>query len=632
MKRSQDSVSSPQKSSKHKKAKVASNQVIQANTAREDVRHNDAVEGEWTRVEKRKAKKNKKVEAKHDALMPRFMYVNGEIVKRKDAVHVNDVRDLVLHIVADAPPPNWVKVEHPRSIEKVVALLIPGILPSTLALPPLPTSATVNPNIPLSIPLPAESHTPIPFIASTYSHACPTRAPGDQTRMYSVLSEFFQCQVTPQEKAKRQAQRASQRAFDSTPALYMLTLKEMIENEYPVPSYMADVFEKGPGWIETPQVSEESLLLLPADKLESKVYAIDCEMCLTEDGKELTRVCMIDYESGIVVYDKLVKPPKPVIDYMTKWSGITESLLASATTTVAEVQAQLMPILAPKNGPISILVGHSLESDLRALRICHPRCIDTAVIYHHPRGRPLKPGLAWLTKKWLNREIQTRGDSGHDPEEDARACIDLLRSKLRYGPSYGEYKTDFESIYERMGRASGRGGPGSVRSVVVDHGNPGVMHGSKASSNVPCTSDEEVLEGLLQAIPAHEFAFGRFTGVADALGWLTPKATAAETPVVAPAEPSPIVLANAQATLNNQLVTLYSALPARTALIIFTGHSDPRRMASLNARKSAFESAIRTGKKAEDMDKADWWTANDGRELEEEVEKAKRGLLFLGVK
>ena len=177
-----------------------------------------------------------------------------------------------------------------------------------------------------------------------------------------------------------------------------------------------------------------------------------------------------------------------------------------------------MTILAPKGGPTSILVGHSLESDLRALRICHPRCIDTAIIYHHPRGRPLKPGLAWLTKKWANREIQTRGDSGHDPEEDARACIDLLKMKLKNGPTFGEYKTDFESICERMSRASGRGGPGSVRSVVVDHGNPGVMHGARANSNVPCTNDQEVLEGLLQAIPAHEFSFGRFTGVADALG------------------------------------------------------------------------------------------------------------------
>ncbi|KAG1827832.1 hypothetical protein EV424DRAFT_600780 [Suillus variegatus] len=565
--------------------------------------------------------------------MPRFMYVNGEIVKRKDAVHINDVRDLVLHIVADAPPPNWVKVEHARSIEKVVTLLIPGILPSTLALPPLPTSATVNPNIPLSIPLPAESHTPSP--SSHLLTAMHAQLVLQVTKLGCTpfsASSFNARLHRRREPRDKHSEPVSQRAFDGTPALYLLTLREMIENEYPIPSYMADVFEKGPGWIETPQASEESLLLLPADKLESKIYAIDCEMCLTEDGKELTRVCMIDYESGIVVYDKLVKPPKPVTDYMTRWSGITESLLASATTTVAEVQAQIMPILAPKDGPTSILVGHSLESDLRALRICHPKCIDTAVVYHHPRGRPLKPGLAWLTKKWLNREIQTRGDSGHDPEEDARACIDLLRSKVRYGPSYGEFKTDFESIYERMGRSSGRGGPGSVRSVVVDHGNPGVMHGSKASSNVPCTSDEEVLDGLLQAIPAHEFAFGRFTGVADALGWLTPKTPAGETPIVTPAEPSPVILANAQATLNNQLVTLYASLPARTALIIFTGHSDPRRMASLNARKSAFESAIRSGKKAEDIDKADWWTASEGRELEEEVEKAKRGLLFLGVK
>ena len=55
-------------------------------------------------------------------------------------------------------------------------------------------------------------------------------------------------------------------------------------------------------------------------------------------------------------------------------------------------------------------------------------------------------------------------------------------------------------------------------------------------------------------------------------------------------------------------------------------------MASLNARKVAFESAIKSGKKAEEMDRSEWWTASDGRALEEEVEKAKRGLLFLGIK
>jgi hypothetical protein len=80
---------------------------------------------------------------------------------------------------------------------------------------------------------------------------------------------------------------------------------------------------------------------------------------LTEDGKELTQVCIIDdYESGIVIYDKLVRPPKPLIDYLTKyrfhqpsrWSRITKASLAVATTTLAKVQTQLLAILAPQGG------------------------------------------------------------------------------------------------------------------------------------------------------------------------------------------------------------------------------------------------------------------------------------------
>lgn len=102
--------------------------------------------------------------------------------------------------------------------------------------------------------------------------------------------------------------------------------------------------------------------------------------------------------------------------------------------------------------------------------------------------------------------------------------------------------------------------------------------------------------------------------------------------VAPPSEASPEALAAVQETLNERLAALYTSLPARTALVIFTGHSDPRRMASLNARKVTFESAIKNGKKAEEIDRSEWWTASDGRELEEEVEKAKRGLLFLGIK
>ncbi|KAF8907850.1 hypothetical protein CPB84DRAFT_1767719 [Gymnopilus junonius] len=659
-------------------------------------------EGGWSKVEKRKKKKKDKSERKVlTANHPRFMYCNHEIVKRNHAITIDDVRDLVLHLVADAPPPNWLRIDNPNMIQKVVTLLVPGLTPELLALPPLPTAATSNPNLPLSIPLLSSSSATvpngtdfsttssaenIPFIASTFSHACPTRAPGDQTRMHSVLSSFFNGPVSGEEKKRRLTQRVQSEINKTDPTQYLLTLEQMIENDYPIPSYMADVFEKPDGWKETPQLptSQHSS---KENKWKQKIYAIDCEMCITEDGKELTRVCLIDYTSGIVIYDQLVKPSKPIIDYLTRWSGITAEALAPVTTTLSQVQEHILRLLsppppkpnpfstpsspsspkkhsAPLHPPTPILLGHSLESDLKALKICHPLCIDTALLYHHPRGRPLKPGLAWLTKKWCGREIQMRGEGGHDPEEDARACVDLLKKKMEMGPGFGEFKVDWESIFERMGRAgsgSGKGGGGEgIRGAVVDHGNPSVMHGAKATTAIGCKTDEEVLRNLLDVLPSHQFVFGRFMELANTLGWVTPKASPDQPlPIPPPSAstdpaPSPEILSQSLSSLNTHLRALHSALPPRTALIIFSGHSDPRKMSVLNARKNTFEGLLKSGRTPEEIMKGGHgvgtngtngnglegkgdgvglrWTMSDARDLEEAVELARRGLLFLGVK
>jgi RNA exonuclease 1 len=116
----------------------------------------------------------------------------------------------------------------------------------------------------------------------------------------------------------------------------------------------------------------------------------------------------------------------------------------------------------------------------------------------------------------MGREIQARGEGGHDPEEDARACIDLLKKKIDNGPGFGEFRTDFESIFERMTRSTKM--RGVLRGAVVDHGNPVSMHGAKATTCVACKSDEEVLNGLLDALPQHQFVYGRFLALADTLG------------------------------------------------------------------------------------------------------------------
>ena len=43
----------------------------------------------------------------------------------------------------------------------------------------------------------------VDIVASTLSHACPTRTPGDQSRMYSVLGSFFQRPGDGEEKKRR---------------------------------------------------------------------------------------------------------------------------------------------------------------------------------------------------------------------------------------------------------------------------------------------------------------------------------------------------------------------------------------------------------------------------------------------
>ena len=39
---------------------------------------------------------------------------------------------------------------------------------------------------------------------------------------------------------------------------------------------------------------------------------------MTADGKALTRVCVIDFDTGKVAYDQLVKPPSSITDYLTR--------------------------------------------------------------------------------------------------------------------------------------------------------------------------------------------------------------------------------------------------------------------------------------------------------------------------
>ena len=61
----------------------------------------------------------------------------------------------------------------------------------------------------------------------------------------------------------------------------------------------------------------------------------------------------------------------------------------------------------------TIIVGHSLDSDFKCLKLVHHRVIDTAALYPHPKGAPFKLGLKNLAFDYLGLEVQTSGKIRH---------------------------------------------------------------------------------------------------------------------------------------------------------------------------------------------------------------------------
>ncbi|XP_046871657.1 RNA exonuclease 1 homolog [Hypomesus transpacificus] len=155
------------------------------------------------------------------------------------------------------------------------------------------------------------------------------------------------------------------------------------------------------------------------------VYAVDTEMCYTTHGLELVRVTVVNSDLK-VIYDTFVKPDHEVIDYNTRFSGVGEGDVADACPSIRDVQETLLGFVSSD----TILIGHSLETDLRALKLLHGTVVDTSVVFPHRLGLPHKLSLHSLTTDYLRRIIQ-ESVGGHDTADDASACMELMLWKVR---------------------------------------------------------------------------------------------------------------------------------------------------------------------------------------------------------
>lgn len=79
---------------------------------------------------------------------------------------------------------------------------------------------------------------------------------------------------------------------------------------------------------------------------------------------ELVRLTLINSRDEIII-DELVRPDYDIVDYNTSFSGITQEKIDSAKLNFKEAQQLFLNHVYED----TILVGHSLESDLKVLRV-----------------------------------------------------------------------------------------------------------------------------------------------------------------------------------------------------------------------------------------------------------------------
>ncbi|KAK6330326.1 hypothetical protein TWF730_004819 [Orbilia blumenaviensis] len=588
---------------------------------------------------------------------------------------IADLQSLILHLLSFDAPPQWMLIKNKSAVRRVVYLYVPGFSMdlfdgrTPLISKPVdekeeeeeeekktkPTHSTLGEFFPVSLsqkPLPQ----PLAPLSSIFTHVLPVRAGGDNNKIFSPVYNMLNVPIEADTNKK-----SNSRHHKRPPRLkisdLLLSTEDLIENEYPLHSSQVpesdqptsdDSADKPNENSDEEEWFETQLSPLPPRNNEAgstlegyTIYSLDCEMVKTSSGPTLARISLISWD-GTVAYDSLVKPTSPILDYLTPFSGITESMLQDITTTLPDIQQKLKELVDGN----TILIGQSLNSDLNALKMRHPWIIDTSVIYDHPRGKPMKPSLKWLSQKFLKKEIQKQSTTGHDSIEDSIACLELVKLKLERGKEFGSTAANFESIFTKLSSSK----PPKTGGV-VDTTDVNKKFSQLAQYTKRATDDDDVINNVLKAVNGDittgiapvDFTWSQLRDLNTSRGWNnsyqkfitdlnTTLITPTSPPITIPEKPIPVSgpeLGEVVSKTVERIKRLYDGLPKCSVLVVYGGTGDPVEMGRLNALQALYRKEFKVKKWDECSVK---WTDTEEQALRRAIGEARKGVALLAVK
>jgi RNA exonuclease 1 len=320
---------------------------------------------EWQTVEGRPKKKAKKIPKSDSKNYPAIEF--SKECRLQSQIKISDLQNLILYILADGTSPQFVSVKHRPEIRKIVVLMVPGLEMSMFRIGSRNLEKKNDQHHRDGAHRDNNSKSPDDYypkrlrsedlpesvrqFADMFDYVWPVKTPGDDKygKMHSPLHAILTApmQKTKEEKNWNKTKKGATPAKEPqgwrnnrVPIPELIhTVEELLENEYTLHpasysneterSYLAEIRQSQgvsihQGWVDT-LVKDFNDGTPPNEEIEAgsitagrEVLAMDCEMCMVGEKEfVLTRISIVGWD-GTTVLDELVKPDRPITNYLTQ--------------------------------------------------------------------------------------------------------------------------------------------------------------------------------------------------------------------------------------------------------------------------------------------------------------------------